>query len=222
MQVSNPIPRGRGMGSSSADLAAAIAATALALGHALAPEDIAQIALSVEPTDGVMLPGVALFDHRAGLIQESLGPPPPMEIVALDLGGAAGTMDFNMVDRTRAWNSVSQETGEALRLVRKGIEGNDPALVGEGSTTSALASQRILPKDRLDEVIDFSREVGAVGVNVGHTGSIIGVLLDARERRGKSTYLQARRAFPDAEAVRHFRLLGGGVQPVGAVSGPPL
>ena len=41
---------------------------------------------------------------------------------------------------------------------------------------------------------------------------VTGVLLDARERRGKSTYLKARQAFPDAETVYHFRLMSGGVR----------
>ena len=40
--------------------------------------------LGVEPTDGVMVPGLAMFDHREGRIKDSLGPPPPMEIVAID------------------------------------------------------------------------------------------------------------------------------------------
>ena len=99
LTINNPIPRGKGMASSSADLAAAIAATGLALGEEMSPYQIAQIALSIEPTDGIMIPGVALFDHRAGIIRESLGPPPPMEIVALDLGGTVDTVQFNMVDR---------------------------------------------------------------------------------------------------------------------------
>ena len=214
VQVASPIPRSKGMGSSSADLTAAIAATGLALGEELPPERIAQIALSIEPTDGVMMPGVALFDHRAGLIRESLGPPPPMEIVALDFGGTVDTDAFNLVNRTSQWRSVSEQTAEALRLVRRGIEEGSPALVGQGATISAEAGQHVSPKPRLDEVINFASEVGAVGVNVGHSGTIMGVLLDARERRGKSTYLRARQAFPDAETVYHFRLLGGGAQRV--------
>jgi L-threonine kinase len=217
VQVSSPIPRSKGMGSSSADLAAAIAATGLALGEELTPDSIAQIALSIEPTDGVMIPGVALFDHRAGLIRESLGPPPPMEIVALDFGGTIDTEAFNRVDRTRAWTAVNQQSAEALQLVRKGIEEGDPALVGKGATISAQAGQRVLPKERLDDVLAFSDEVGAVGVNVGHSGTVMGVLLDARQRRGKSTYHRAQEAFSDAEAVYHFRLLGGGVQQVESV-----
>jgi L-threonine kinase len=216
LSINNPIPRGKGMASSSADLAAAIAATGLALGEEISPYQIAQIALSIEPTDGIMIPGVALFDHRAGIIRESLGPPPPMEIVALDLGGTVDTVQFNMVDRFQRWQSVDEQTGEALRLLRRGIEEQDPALVGRGASISAEASQMVLAKPRLAEVKEFAESVGAVGVNVGHSGTIMGVLLDARERRGKSTYHKALSAFPDAESVYHFRLLGGGVQRVDA------
>ena len=214
--INNPIPRGKGMASSTADLAAAIAATGLALGEELSPYQIAQIALSIEPTDGIMIPGVALFDHRAGIIRESLGPPPPMEIVALDLGGTVDTVQFNMVDRFQRWQSVDEQTAEALRLLRLGIANEDPALVGQGASISADASQTVLAKPRLAEVREFAESVGAVGVNVGHSGTIMGVLLDARERRGKSTYHKAKEAFPDADAVYHFRLLGGGVQRVDA------
>lgn len=214
--INNPIPRGKGMASSSADLAAAIAATGMALGEELSPDQIAQIALSIEPTDGIMIPGVALFDHRAGTILESLGPPPPMEIVALDLGGTVDTVQFNMVDRFQRWQSVDEQTTEALRLLRLGIANEDPVLVGQGASISADASQTVLAKPRLAEVKEFAESVGAVGVNVGHSGTIMGVLLDARERRGKSTYHKAKEAFPDAEAVYHFRLLGGGVQRVDA------
>ena len=216
LTINNPIPRGKGMASSSADLAAAIAATGLALGEEISPYQIAQIALSIEPTDGIMIPGVALFDHRAGIIRESLGPPPPMEIVALDLGGTVDTVQFNLVDRFQRWESVDEQTGEALRLLRRGIEEQDPALVGRGASISAEASQTVLAKPRLAEVKEFAESVGAVGVNVGHSGTIMGVLLDARKRRGKSTYHKALSAFPDAESVYHFRLLGGGVQRVDA------
>ena len=212
--VGSPIPRSKGMGSSTADVAATIAATGKALGVELTPDVVARIALSVEPTDGVMFPGVALFDHREGRTVETLGPPPPMEIVALDFGGSVDTVEFNKVDRRSLWQSVQQETSQALELVRSGVRQSDPALVGQGSSISAIASQQVLPKPHLAVAQEFAKDVGAVGVNVGHSGTIIGVLLDARQRRGKSTFRQAREAFPEAETVHHFRLMGGGLQSV--------
>lgn len=212
--ISNPIPRSKGFGSSSADLSAAIAATGLALGIELTPTQIGQLALRVEPTDGVMFPGIVLFDHRDGAVTEQLGPPPPVEIVALDFGGEVDTLAFNLVDRSAQWQAVQQETGEALTLVREGLRLGDPRALGRGATMSALAAQQVLFKPRLPDVIAFAQAVGAVGVNVAHSGTAIGVLLDATQRRGKSTFRQARQAFPEAEAVYHLRLLGGGVQRV--------
>ena len=89
-----------------------------------------------------------------------------------------------------------------------------PTRIRTAARRRAEASQTVLAKRRLAEVKEFAESVGAVGVNVGHSGTIMGVLLDARERRGKSIYHKAKEAFPDAQAVSHFRLLGGGVQRV--------
>lgn len=214
LTINSPIPRSKGLGSSSADVTATIAATALALGEEIAPETIARIAASVEPSDGVMFPGIALLDHREGKIIQVLGPPPPMEIVALDFGGTVDTVEFNAVDRRSQWKSIQVEVDEALRLVKAGIQEMDPGLVGRGASISSLANQAVLFKPELPGVIEFAESVGAVGVNVGHSGTVIGILLDARERTGKSVYRQANQAFPHAEAIHHFRLLGGGIRRV--------
>ena len=214
VEVRNPIPKSKGLGSSSADVTAAIAATALALGRELNPEEIGRLAITVEPTDGVMFPGIALFDHRDGRTMEALGPPPPMEIVALDLGGTVDTLEFNRTDRRRLWESISREIGEALDLVRRGVAQGDPELVGRGASISAQACQKVLAKPQLDQVMGFAKKVGAVGVNVAHSGTIIGVLLDARQRRGLSVFRQAKQTFPQSETIHHFRLLGGGLRRV--------
>ena len=214
LELSSPIPRSKGLGSSSADVAATIAATGLALGAELPPETIARIALSVEPSDGVMFPGITLFDHLKGRVLEILGSPPPMEIVALDFGGTVDTVEFNSVDRGDLWQAIQNEVDEALRLIRLGIREQDPGSVGRGATISAQASQVVMPKPKLPAVVEFAETVGAAGVNVGHSGTIIGVLLDAQQRRGKSVFRLARESFPDAEQVHHFRMLSGGVRRV--------
>ena len=214
LELSSPIPRSKGLGSSSADVAATVAATGLALGSELPPETIARIALSVEPSDGVMFPGITLFDHLEGRVLEFLGSPPPMEIVALDFGGTVDTVEFNSVDRGALWQAIQKEVDEALRQVKLGIQEQDPGMVGRGATISAQASQVVMPKPMLQAVVEFAETVGAAGVNVGHSGTIIGVLLDAQQRRGKSVFRLARESFSDAEEVHHFRMLSGGVRRV--------
>jgi L-threonine kinase len=212
LKIYNPIPRGKGMGSSSADVIASIAATGLSLGCNLSPQDIANIAVSIEPSDGVMFPGIALFDYKKGYISEELGNPPPMEIVALDFGGTVNTVQFNQVDRSQLWKSIQSETDKALEFIREGINKGIPSLIGEGATISAVASQSLLENMHLKDVLDFSSTVGGAGVCLGHSGTIIGILLDARQKKGKSVFNQARRTFQKASEIYHFRMLGGGIR----------
>ncbi|MGB9793002.1 MAG: GHMP kinase, partial [Thermacetogeniaceae bacterium] len=169
ISVSSAIPVGKGMASSTADIAAACYAVAAALGIRLDPRLVAQVALSIEPTDGTFVRGIALFDHVKGRIFEELGSPPPMGILAVDFGGEVDTLEFNGRPDLPELNRRNEPViARALSLVRLGIAKGDPRLVGEGATISALANQSILPKPRLEELVGLARRIGAYGVNVAH------------------------------------------------------
>ena len=214
--VANPIPVGKGMGSSSADITAAVCATGKAAGIEFSPESVASIALAVEPTDGVMFPGIAMFDHRHGKIVELLGSPPPMEVIVIDRGGQVDTLEFNRVERAEHWRSVTDATTEALELVREGIRRSDPELVGRGTTISARVGRPDEAAPWVERAVEFADVIGAVGVNVAHSGTVVGVLLDARKRQSKPAYREAQREFPTAASVQHFRIVGGGIREITA------
>ena len=144
-----------------------------------------------------MFPGIALLDHRCGSIAESLGPPPPMEVIVIDTGGTVDTLEFNRVDRTDLWGKVATRTGEALELVREGIRRGDPALVGRGATISARAGHLPEASEWVERAAAFADQQGVVGINVAHSGTVVGILLDARERRSKPVYRRALGAFAD-------------------------
>ena len=55
-----------------------------------------------------------------------------------------------------------------------------------------------------------------MGVNVAHSGTVVGILLDARKRQSKPALRRALAAFGDAESVQHFRVIGGGVREMAA------
>ncbi len=210
--VTNPIPAGKGMGSSSADITAVVCAAGKAAGAEFSPESVADIALAVEPTDGVMFPGIAMFDHRHGKIVELLGTPPPMEVIVIDQGGQVDTLEFNRVERAEHWRSVADATNEALELVREGVRRCDPELVGRGATISARVGRPDDAAPWVERAAEFSTEIGAVGINVAHSGTVVGVLLDARKRQSKPAYRRALEEFTDAADVQHFRIIGGGVR----------
>lgn len=213
LAIASELPRAKGMASSTADVAGAIAACGHALGKPLPPDTITRLALGIEPTDGSPFPGIVVFDHRGGAIYEPIGEPPSIEIVALDFGGAVDTLAFNALDRSSELRRLEPVAAEALALVRRGIERKRVDLVGRGATISALANQEVIAKPELPAVLDFSRDVGAAGVCVGHSGTVIGLLLDPARADGESVVGRAREAFPSLAYARHCRLIGGGVRP---------
>ncbi len=209
--LDSPLPRGKGMASSTADVSAAIVATASAAGRELSPTQIAEIALSIEPSDGVMFPGIHIFDHRKGLVIRDLGKPPPLWVEVLEFEGTVDTLEFNSVDRECALTRLEPEMGKAVSLIEDGIRRCDPVRIGQGATLSAIANQQVLPKPHFDAVLEFSRNVGAVGVNVAHSGTVIGLLFADDRTLAENAASLAGEHLEGLVSARCVRLVGGGV-----------
>jgi len=207
------LPQGKGMASSSADISAACQATALSMGKMLSSDEIADLALSIEPTDGIFYPGIVLFDHVRGTVRKSLGDVPPMSIVVFDIGGQVDTQEFNSRQDLSALNKAKEpQIRQAVELVTRGLAEGDCTLIGQGATLSAMANQRILFKPCLPTVIDVALEFGAVGVNVAHSGTVIGCLFAGEPAEPMEECVAAvRLACPGIEYIRTVRLISGGL-----------
>lgn len=204
--VSGDLRVGKGMASSTADIVAACAAVAGLVGVRLDCDELAAIALRVEPTDGVLYPGVVAFDHRGGGFLERLGAMPPLDVVVLDTGGSVDTVAFN--------NSVvaysereSVELAAALDLLRQGIAKQDPRMLGEACTISARLNQLRLPKPQLEDVIKVARKHGAYGVTVAHSGTLIGVICDPANTKITGSF---NRSFASLTRLGRLSLINGG------------
>ncbi len=208
--IRNSLPRSKGMASSTADIAGAISATCLALGEQITPREVAEIALSIEPTDGSLFPGVVIFDHRQGRVFQALGMPPPIDIIVLDFEGKVDTIAFNRDKRISLMQMLEPQVAEARELVLRGIAASDPALIGQGATISARANQQILFKPELERVLSLAREVGAWGVNVAHSGTAIGVLLDPQLHERAAILDFLRRNIPGLSGLFSCSLISGG------------
>lgn len=211
--VSSSLPQGKGMASSSADISAACQAAALSLGKTLTPDEIADLALGIEPTDGIFYPGIVLFDHVRGTVRKPLGEVPPMSIVIFDSGGQVDTQEFNSRRDLAGLNRAKEpQIRQAVELVARGLAEGDCLLIGQGATLSAMANQRILFKACLPDVIDTALEFGAVGVNVAHSGTVIGCLFTgAPAGRMEECVAAVRLACPGIEYLRTARLISGGL-----------
>lgn len=193
LELRSSIPEGKGMASSSADLVATARAVAAVVGADVPADRLATLLASVEPTDGVMYPGIVAFDHRRGVHLRSLGRLPELEIVAVDQGGRIDTVAFN---RSSAGYTGAERRHYAQLLDALGgaVTRRDLAEVGRIATRSAELNQDRVPNRNLAALRRISETVGGLGVVACHSGTMVGVLLDPgtpgyREQLSRTVYL---------------------------------
>jgi L-threonine kinase len=210
------LPIGKGMASSSADIAAACQATAKCFGQVLTADEIADIALAIEPTDGIFYPGIVMFDHVSGNIRRLLGAPPTIYIAVFDVGGEVNTQQFNQRNDLAALNTAKESlVQQAVELVTEGVRCGDSQMIGRGATLSAIANQTMLYKPCLDQVIEIAERYGAVGVNAAHSGTVLGILFPASERSQISSCIKTVSAACSGIAYwRTVEMISGGLTTV--------
>ena len=212
--VRSVLPCGKGMASSSADISSACQAAAIYAGRPpLTAHEIADIALSIEPSDGIFYSGIMMFDHLRGRVRRPLGDPPPMTLAVFDAGGEVDTVAFNSREDLAGLNAAKETAvREALSLVEEGLRRRDPVLVGRGATVSALANQSILFKPWLQDILDTVRGFGAVGINTAHSGTVTGALFppggDGRVLAAAAAVCEG---FPGVSFLGAARLIPGGL-----------
>jgi L-threonine kinase len=210
LRLASDLPRGRGYGSSTADIGATLFSLGWALGCPLSPEEASRLAVEVEPTDSTLFPGLTLFDHLAGRFHEPLGPAPPLSVVVLDPGGGVDTVAYNRLVRQEALRPLAHEHQTAFALLRDGLKEQDWEMLGEAATLSARVHQAVLDNPLLVQALALSREVGAVGVCRAHSGTLLGLLLDPCHVEVSSVVNFIKRRLPGQVAVADYSLVGGG------------
>lgn len=208
--VKSTVPCGKGMASSTADIAASCAATAVALGTYLTPKEIAGIALNIEPTDGIMFPGISMFDHVEGKVLKYLGKAPEVEIVIVDLGGTVDTVSFNQNTDLEILNrNKEHQVAEALAKIESALATGELGLLGQAVTAGAFAHQQILYKPELRTLAQICQALGGLGVNIAHSGTVVGLLFEKGRYSGTGLEELARAGFGSSFAAQ---IIDGGVE----------
>ena len=178
VRLISSIPKGKGLASSTADISAVAQAVALHYGRKLSPEEIAKIALSIEPSDATFFEGVVQFDYREGKLIRPMGLCPAMDILIYDCGGEVDTMAFNSrSDLISLQKSNEEEIKRALALFERGIRCQSIEDIGEAATISAFCNQKILYKKQLEDFHRIGLSLGGKGVICAHSGTVLGLIL---------------------------------------------
>jgi L-threonine kinase len=200
------------MASSTADIAAAVGLYQAFSRRGSDPRDVVRAALAVEPTDGVLFGGIVLFDHGHGAVLESWGDPPPLEVVAVQVGGPVDTVAFNARDLRKTARHHTRSILTALALIREGLATHSPSLIGHGATLSALCHQDVLPKPALEPLLKLALQEGGHGVNVAHSGSLVGLLFSPGRYDFARVFHRIAEIVPLPAPVWRLRIRGGGIE----------
>jgi uncharacterized protein involved in propanediol utilization len=190
IEVSSTVPRGIGMGSSTADVTAAIRSIAAYNGVRPSAEDIGRIAVQAEcASDPIMIDtGVALFAHREGVVLERLG----SRLPGLTVVGCVAYPDVSGIDtlalEPAAYSDADVDAFTGLLFaLRAAVAAGNAAGVGSVATASAQINHRFMPNPALEFLLDACRSSDGCGVQVAHSGTVAGVIFDPRRPRADAS-----------------------------------
>ena len=195
VHIRSNIPVGWGLGSSTSDVTAAIRATANALGVHLTPHKIAALAVRAETACDSTMFGelMVLFAQREGIVVEDFRSSlPELEILGFNTSSDEEGIDTIGFPPARyPWWEI-EVFRPMVGLLRRAVCLRSPQLLGQVSSASATINQHYLPKPHFQDLKEISEEVGAVGLQVAHTGTIAGLLFDPGDPLKKNRIEQAR------------------------------
>ncbi len=191
IKLTSEIPKSKGMASSSADLAAVARAVANFSNKFLSTLILAEIAAQIEPTDGVFFDGVVAMNPVTGKLIKNICLQEKFSVAIFDFGGEIDTLNFN---RRSDFKIFELETDLNFDLVEK----------------SALANQKILYKPHLEDIINFAKNLGAVTVNVAHSGTVAGIFFHATDKFIDKKISEIQNRFDCIKFLTLTEVIGGG------------
>ena len=187
VRLTSELPRGKGMASSSADMAAVAQAVALSLGKKFSPEELGKLCAQIEPTDGIFFADIVAMNPLTGRLVKKIRAREKFQIAVFDYGGEVDTIKFN-----RRSDFVFPKLDDEINF--------------ELVKNSALANQKILFKRGLEELMNFAKNLGAVAVCVAHSGTVAGIFFHADDSRVDEKISAVRKNFPFLKFLTLTRL----------------
>ena len=178
LNINSQIPVGKGMASSTADIGATIKATLSMLNKTLTGEEISKLAVKIEATDSLLLNQHSIFNPLTADIKKYLGGINDTKVVILEPNDILNTKLIRTMPNYKMYKLQNKEIiKKSFDLLDEGLAKKDLNLIGRACTYSGLANENIHQKPFLKDIIEVSDKFGCYGVNIAHSGTVVGILM---------------------------------------------
>lgn len=170
------IPLGRGLGSSTADLALMARGLYRLAGENMDKIELARLLPRIEPTDATFFPGITIYEQNRGSSWQELGNlEADLKVLQLGRPGSCDTI------KSRSGRRRPPRLHKAFSLLERSLAEQNPTLLGRAANRSARSWQNRLDYPGLDRIISLASGCGCLGVNIAHSGSVVGVIYHNNE-----------------------------------------
>jgi len=165
-------PAGKGLGSSSVDIASALLAIKHHRNLDVSDSTLFRIMCRVERSDFLFRPELIIATNPVAGSYSILGTAPPCVVLAWDTAplGRVDTEAVRHLDLAR--RAFSDEYGELCSLMQT----SDLKALAHASTRSAELNDRLLPKPGFSTADRLAKDHHALGLVAAHTGTYLGIL----------------------------------------------
>jgi L-threonine kinase len=171
---------GKGMGSSTADILSVATALANACGKELTVRELAMIATSIESSDGTMYPGIVAVNHKNGELLQTFEWWPELHIAMIVPTEILDTAHVRFTGKA----ALASRFDEILATLQHASVNADEEAFAQAALESAILNQEFVPNAYFEKLKNRISELGAIGLNVAHTGTMVGVLFNSSDEGG--------------------------------------
>jgi uncharacterized protein involved in propanediol utilization len=182
VRITSTIAEAKGYGSSTADCIASAIAVADAIGKRLREEELARLVVQAEvASDNFMFEHAVLFAHREGVVLENYARHvPALEVLGIDTAEECHVATLEYPPAAYSWRQ-RQSFCTLAGALRRAICKHDVKLLGRVATASACINEHFLPKRMFKDIKRIVEYVGALGMAVAHSGTVMSILFDPSE-----------------------------------------
>lgn len=175
LEKKSTLPIGKGMSSSTADMLVGLQALAVFQNRYLTAEELTTFCCQIEPTDSIAFSDWTVINPLTGQILFQTDWKPEIYVYILEPRKTEWTVDLARMTECPSYPIQTSHT--LLDNFKEACRSKNEVLLGQIATTSALLNNTRLPKPYLADIITLVNQLGLLGVNVAHSGTVVGILM---------------------------------------------